>query len=185
MCLMEPEHEDLRRLVAENARATKRLSSWIRGLAALSSIMSICVLWLLARTPNEIVSARGLVIVDEQGTTRVRIGAPLPEPIIMGKQEKRDDAISGILIYDRLGNERGGYVTDNSVGNAFLTLDSNTGQEVTLVAYPKGGAEFGLNDDAKNEVELSALPSGPMIQLLRAGTPLFQQPPSSASKETH
>ncbi len=61
----------------------------------------------------------------------------------MGKQEKRDDSVSGVMIYDSLGNERGGYVTDNSVGNAFLTLDSNIGQEVTLVAYPDGGAEFG------------------------------------------
>jgi hypothetical protein len=182
------EHVDLQRLVSENARATKRLSSWVRGLAAMCGIMGVCLILLLARTSvhaqstADIVTARGLVIVDEYGKTRVRIGAPLPEPIIMGKQEKRDDSISGILIYDRLGNERGGYVTDNSVGNAFLTLDSNSGQEVTLVAYPKGGAEFELNDDAKNKVVLSASKSGPMIRLLRTGTAIFQQPPSSVTK---
>jgi len=49
---------------------------------------------------------------------------PLPDPVIQGKRSKRDDSIAGILIYDREGDERGGYVTDNSVGNAFLTIDS-------------------------------------------------------------
>ena len=65
------------------------------------------------------------------------------------------------MLYDKLGNERGGYVTDDSVGNAFLTLDSNTGQDVTLVAYPTGGAEFMINDDLKNKVILGALKAGP------------------------
>lgn len=113
--------------------------------------------------------------------TRVRIAAPLPEPIIMGKERKRDDSISGILLYDALGNERGGYVTDNSVGNAFLTLDSAIGQEVTLVAYPKGGAEFGMNDDEKNKVVMSALKSGPRFRLIRGATAVVDLP-SSPSK---
>jgi len=96
-----------------------------------------------------VLHVRGLAVVDAGGKTRVRLQAPLPEPVIMGKQEKRDDSVSGVMIYDSLGNERGGYVTDNSVGNAFLTFDSNVGQEVTLVAYPNGGSEFGINDDQK------------------------------------
>jgi hypothetical protein len=132
---------------------------------------------------DRILKARGLAIVDEHGKIRVRIGAPLPEPIIMGKEQKRDDSISGILIYDALGNERGGYVTDNSVGNAFLTLDSNIGQAATLVAYPQGGAEFGINDDEKNKVVMSALKSGPRFRLIRGGTAVTDLP-SSASKSS-
>jgi len=99
----------------------------------------------------------------------------------MGKKQKRDDSISGILLYDALGNERGGYVTDNSVGNAFLTLDSNVGQEATLVAHPQGGAEFGINDDEKNSVAMSALKSGPRFCLIRHGIAIVDLP-SSASK---
>ena len=68
----------------------------------------------------------------------MRIGAPLPDPVIEGKRSKRDDSIAGILIYDRDGDERGGYVTDNSAGNAFLTIDSKRQEQVTLVAYPGG-----------------------------------------------
>jgi hypothetical protein len=94
----------------------------------------------------------------------------------MGKQEKRDDSVSGVMLYDTLGNERGGYVTDNSVGNAFLTLDSNIGQEVTLVAYPDGGAEFGINDDQNDKVVLGALKAGPMIRLVQKGKWVFEEP---------
>jgi hypothetical protein len=101
----------------------------------------------------------------------------------MGKRQKSDDSIAGILLYDARGNERDGYVTDNSVGNAFLTLDSNVGQEVTLVAYPNGGAEFGINDDLlKDKVVLSAVKSGPLIRLYRAGATTFQQPQAPNSK---
>ena len=162
----------------------------MKALATLSGLITLCLIWTAARFPvqaqsnskHDVLTARSLVIVDEHGKPRVRIGAPLPEPIIMGKIQKRDDSISGILIYDAVGNERGGYVTDHSVGNAFLTLDSNIGQEATLVAYPKGGAEFGINDDAKNEVALSASQSGPVIRLYRAGTKIFQEPQSARSK---
>ena len=126
-----------------------------------------------------VLHVRGLAVVDAGGKTRVRLQAPLPEPVIMGRQEKRDDSVSGVMIYDSLGNERGGYVTDNSIGNAFLTLDSNVGQEVTLVAYPNGGSEFGINDDKKDKVVLGALESGPKFRLVRTGKTVFEQPPAA------
>jgi hypothetical protein len=112
---------------------------------------------------------RALTIVDEHGVERVKIAAPLPDPIMLGKRARRDDSISGILIYDSRGNERGGYATDNSVGNAFLTLDSDRMQQVTLVAYPGGGAEFGIQNEKKDAVALSSVDNGPKIKLLRAG----------------
>jgi hypothetical protein len=187
---MESQHVELHRLISENARTTKHLTAWVRGLAILCGLTIFGLIWVVdqhsvqakSTDENAIVTARGLVIVDDHGKIRLRIGAPLPEPIIMGKRQKRDDSISGILLYDALGNERGGYVTDNSVGNAFMTLDSNIGQEVTLVAYPEGGAEFGLNDDTRDKVVLSALKTGPLIRLNRAGITIFQQPPSTTPK---
>ena len=123
-----------------------------------------------------VLHVRGLAVMDAGGTTRARLQAPLPEPVIMGTQQKRDDSVSGVMLYDKLGNERGGYVTDNSIGNAFFTLDSNTGQEVTLVAYPNGGAEFAINDDQKNKVSLGALKNGPRLRLVKSGNTVFEQP---------
>ena len=119
---------------------------------------------------------RPLIVVDERGIERVRIGAPLPDPVIEGKRSKRDDSIAGILIYDRDGDERGGYVTDNSAGNAFLTIDSKRQQQVTLVAYPAGGAEFDLKNEHKTEAILSATDKGPMLKLLDRKNVVLQQP---------
>lgn len=42
---------------------------------------------------------RELVVVDAKGTPRVRIAAPLPEPIMLGRRSKRGDAVSGVLLY--------------------------------------------------------------------------------------
>ena len=173
--------------LAQLLRSNRQLVSAMKCLLVLWVVTVVGVIWLSRESPvwansgpqDQILNARGLVIVDEHGKTRVRIGAPLPEPIIMGKRQKRDDSISGILIYDAAGNERGGYVTDNSVGNAFLTLDSNIGQEATLVAHPQGGAEFGINDDHKNQVALGASKSGPRFRLIRGGTTVMDLPSSA------
>jgi hypothetical protein len=183
---MESNAPEVQTLLAQTLRSNRRLARWVKSLFAIWAVTVIGLVWVSRAdraAHDDVLKARSLVIVDEHGKTRVRIGAPLPEPIIMGKEQKRDDSISGILIYDALGNERGGYVTDNSVGNAFLTLDSNIGQEVTLVAYPKGGAEFGLNDDEKNKVVMSALKNGPRFRLLRGGS-IVADLPSSVSNSS-
>lgn len=127
----------------------------------------------LAGTGAEL-RVRSLTVIDDHGVERVKIAAPLPDPIMLGKREKRDDSISGILIYDGRGNERGGYATDNSVGNAFLTLDSDRAQAVTLVAYPGGGAEMGVNNEKRDAVALSAVNDGPKVKLVRAGVTISQ-----------
>src|SRR4051794_29630116 len=180
---------ELQTLLAQVLRSNRRLvrcvkyllTLWVLTFVGFLSLSRGGSVWANSDAQESILKLRGLVIVDEHGKTRVRIAAPLPEPIIMGKEQKRDDSIAGILLYDALGNERGGYVTDNSVGNAFLTLDSNVGQEATLVAHPQGGAEFGINDDEKNSVAMSALKSGPRFCLIRHGIAIVDLP-SSASK---
>lgn len=185
--IMELSAPELQTLLAETSRSHRRLANCVRVLFAIWAFTILGFFVVSKGTSvraestagDNILKARGLDIVDEHGKVRVRIGAPLPEPIVMGKTQKRDDSIAGILIYYAIGNERGGYVTDNSIGNAFLTLDSNTGQEVTLVAYPNGGAEFGISDDEKNKVVMSAMKNGPKFRLLRQGK-IVTELPSSA-----
>jgi hypothetical protein len=80
----------------------------------------------------EMLTVKRLAVVDEKGTERVVIAAPLPDPLIQGKRMKRDGAASGILIFDPKGNERGGYVTSDTEDlGAFITLDSESGQVFT------------------------------------------------------
>src|SRR5579864_1806727 len=55
-----------------------------------------------------ILHVRGLVVEDQNGHERLRLGAPLPDPIVHGVRKKRQGAVSGLLISDANGDERGG-----------------------------------------------------------------------------
>jgi hypothetical protein len=101
-----------------------------------------------------ILRARGLIVEDQNGHERVRLGAPPPGPMIHGVRYKRSGDISGPLISDAAGNERGGYVTGDKSGEAFFSLDSEDEQQVLFLANPKGGVNFDLYDSKENEVQL-------------------------------
>src|SRR6202795_1487583 len=88
-----------------------------------------------------ILTVKRLAVVDDKGTERVVIAAPLPDPIIQGTRVKRDGPVSGMLIFDPKGNERGGYVTsDTGDLAAFLTLRSEPDQVFTAYANANSGA---------------------------------------------
>jgi len=103
----------------------RRLMALTICLIALMLLEMAYTLWATRRenTSGQIVHARGLIITDDRGTERVVIGAPLPDLVIFGKRHKRDGPVSGLIIADATGTERGGYVTDDQAGNALLTLD--------------------------------------------------------------
>ena len=54
-------------------------------------------------------TVKRLAVVDEKGTERVIIAAPLPDPMVQGKRTPRAGPIAGILIQDPNGNERGAF----------------------------------------------------------------------------
>jgi len=163
-------------VIARLTKLNQRLV-YVVFIVSCLSLASAVFLYLehrrLAQTGGDL-RVRAITIVDEHGIERVKIAAPLPDPITLGKRTRRDDSISGILIYDARGNERGGYVTDNSVGNAYLTLDSDREQQVTLIAYPGGGAEAGIRNEKKDAVALSTVDDGPKVKLIRAGETVSQ-----------
>ena len=107
---------------------------------------------------DDIVKVRGLVVVDSLGVERVIIGSPLPDPTIHGYRISRGEnaSISGVMLYDAEGQERGGYVTDNSYGNVFLTLDSKTQQNALFIADPLGGGAIQIWGRNGNKISFSA-----------------------------
>jgi hypothetical protein len=128
---------------------------------------------------------RGLVVEDPVAHERVRLGAPLPDPMIHGVRQKRDGAISGLLISDANGNERGSYVTSDVLGAAFVTLDSEDDQELMRLANPKGGANFYLRDKgnlaqmivfAGEKYQNVQLPDGPKFTMSKANQTLLELP---------
>lgn len=118
-------------------------------------------------TPDKhgILRVRGLLVEDQSGRERLRLGAPLPDPLVRGVRKKRGGAVSGLLINDANGNERGGFVTADASGEAFFGLDSEDEQKVLLLANPKGGVNFVLTNNDGNSVQLVAFPEGPKLTL--------------------
>lgn len=119
---------------------------------------------------DTILKVRGLVVVDSLGIERVILGAPLPTAqSSLGNRlyprEKGTD-VFGVMLYDAEGQERGGYVTDDDYGNAFLTLDSKTSQTFLALAEPNGGVALQLWDrKGRNKISLELSDSLARINL--------------------
>lgn len=129
-----------------------------------------------ASEKDGILRVRGLVVEDPAGHERLRLGAPLPDPMIHGVRRKRSGAVSGLLISDANGNERGGYVTADASGEAFLSLDSEDEQKVLLAANPKGGVTFILSNNDGNSMQLSAFAKGPKLTVRKANEVVAELP---------
>jgi hypothetical protein len=79
-------------------------------------------------------------------------------------RSKRSGAVSGLLISDADGSERGGYVTPGKSGEAFFSLDSEDEQQVLFLVNPKGGGvNFILFDKAGNSARMTVFADGPSI----------------------
>jgi len=122
---------------------------------------------------------RELSVVDEHGTERVRIGSPLPDPMVAGTRRKRDGVVSGILIFDSTGTERGGYVTGDEYANAMLTLDSQATQTMLLLAEPSGDTMFRIWKRDQTGSVTMGVSENPFLNVKQHGEPLFIIPPGN------
>jgi hypothetical protein len=147
----------------------------------LSSVRSI-----RASGTADVLRVRELVVVDENGVERVVIGAPLPGQWESGKVNTRRVARpskqAGVLIYDKDGVERGGYVTEDIHDNALLTLDDKKRQEVLLVTGPEPTSSFRMWT-ANDSLELRVDPdlNGPTLRMIRDGKAVLEQPQSAST----
>jgi hypothetical protein len=132
--------------------------------------------------------ARKITVVDSKGQERVVIAAPLPEPRLVGRQSKRGDPVSGILLFDASGNERGGYVTgDGPWSSVSLTLDEIGRAAVSLWAGQRGEAGLSFNNNLGHQVILGVSPADGHVVINRNGKAVAALPapatnPSEASR---
>ncbi|ASR44243.1 hypothetical protein BEN78_13595 [Xanthomonas citri pv. mangiferaeindicae] len=116
----------------------------VLGLGAVCLLLaSACIaLWLRPSIPQlpDRLRLRELVVVDPTGVERVRVSGDLPDALIDGKRVDRGSAAAGVMLYDRSGQERGGYVTWDDGDNVGLTLDGRQRQSALFVAGPDGAA---------------------------------------------
>jgi hypothetical protein len=141
-----------------------------------------------AENPGAILRVKGLVIVDQNGTERVWIGAPLPGQVVNGKREQRPSRQAGIVLYDDKGIERSGYVTDDKSGNVFLSLDDRNKQEAVFVADAEHGTSLRLwyeKDSAEIRVDPDDPSGTPSLKLVRAGKTIYEQWPAAEGTHNH
>ena len=132
-----------------------------------------------AAAQPEMLTVKRLAVVDEKGTERVVIAAPLPDPIIQGKRVKRDGPASGILIFDPKGNERGGYVTsDTGDLGAFITLDSERDQVFTAYANADSGATVWVANEKHDAVAFSTHNQA-VLEIIQNKKVIYKRPPTA------
>lgn len=131
-----------------------------------------------AATPDTL-TARALIITDENGVGRVRLGAPLPDPIVGGETQPRIAPISGMLLYDADGEERAGFATaDGDSAEVFIGLDSKEQQVALFLANAYDGANLQVFDAESNRIGMWAVGGSANMVVINDGETLFQLPDS-------
>jgi hypothetical protein len=172
--------------IAALDRRISHLKKYVMALALLWA--GTTGLWLMKTFPYfaraaqpENLTVKRLAVVDEKGIERVVISAPLPEPMINGKREKRDGPVSGMLIFDPKGNERGGYVTsDGGDLAALLTLDSENDQVFTAYANADSGATVWVTNEKHQNVVMSTHNTA-LLEITHGRKVVYKQPPDAAA----
>jgi hypothetical protein len=126
---------------------------------------------------SDSLTVKRLAVVDDKGKERIVIAAPLPDPIIHGQRFKRNGAISGIVIYDSDGNERGGYATSDAGSGALLSLDSGDGEVFKVFAnaeQKEGGTLFLFN--GKHDGVVLTTHGQPTIEMVQNRKIIFKNP---------
>jgi hypothetical protein len=144
-----------------------RTVAWLGGWIVLSSTVAISASDevqqqieklkkdIVSRTPqtratkidHERLTARRVDIVDENGVIRMTLAAPTPAPILDGIQYKRAFPVSGLVMYDKNGSERGGFgVADIEGSAALLAQDHANVDAIGWRVMPDGSVSFIINE---------------------------------------
>lgn len=174
-CAMPTDHSA--RLLALE-RSVRRMGFAFVGLALLALVLAGLLATSL-RTPEQVLQVSELIVTDEEGVVRVRIGGDLPGE----KRGQGQEGAAGILLFDGTGDERGGYVTLDSSGHVGLTLDGRDAQSAVFRADTTGATTLRLWN-AQEMFEIKADEDGARYSVLRnreivLQEPAFADPPST------
>lgn len=163
-------------------RKSRRQSRVIAGILVIGAVLLLGQTVFKSRAGSvdsgKILRARGLSIVDDRGTERVFIGAPVPEPLILGKRFPRGGPMSGIILFDEDGTERSGYCTSDGYPNVLFTLDSIGRQHALFMAEPQGSTALWIWNGA-NSFKLGIDDEEANLKLAGGGKTVFEAPPAA------
>ena len=117
-------------------------------VSTLALLVSGWTAWNLHRSqsPQRVIEARGLVILDGHGQPRVILGAPVADPVRGERSQMPSSghALSGLVLLGPDGSERGRYGSNDRGGEALLSLGDagGTTEVFKVVANPDRGASL-------------------------------------------
>lgn len=157
-----------------------RRTRWLAQIALAGCVLNFGALLMqgtrAASTP-EVLTVRGLVVVDAGGVPRIALGAPAPDPMA----GKREAPLTGLVINGADGRERGGYGVIDGSNGAILTLDSHAGDEVfKAYANEDGGASLFVMHGNGAAAAITTYRGKPELHLLDSDNKaVFKQPPGT------
>jgi hypothetical protein len=110
----------------------------------------------VAASEEKALRLRSLEIVDSAGVARMRLAAPVPDPVTDGKSSPRRSPQAGIQLNDAKGNEIGGLgMLDD--GSTILCFDTHSSEATCMYVLPSGERGFSVSDDHGKDRALMAL----------------------------
>lgn len=100
---------------------------------------------------HERLAVRRIDIVDESGTIRMSLASPTEGAILDGVEYRRVFPASGLVVFDREGSERGGFVVADLEDGGTATMlaqDHVNGDAIGWRVMPDGSVSFGINERA-------------------------------------
>lgn len=111
---------------------------------------------------------RRIDLVGEDGTVRVTLGAPLPNPVVDGIEYERSRPVNGLILRDANGNERGGIAFLDGLNVPALIFDHQASEGAGLAVLPDGSMQFQMTQpgavtrDARLDNRVVPGPGGPL-----------------------
>lgn len=124
---------------------TKSKTPSIKALEA--SIIDYAAETKVENVDHDRLTARRIDIIGDDGTIRMTLSASTPAPIIDGIQYKRVFNVSGLVLFDANGNERGGLgIADRPTGaTPVLAMDHPAMDAIGWRVDPDGSVSFVIN----------------------------------------
>jgi hypothetical protein len=117
-----------------------------------------------ASEEDKLLRVRTLEIVDRAGVARMRLGAPVPDPVMGGKPSPRRSPQNGIQINDANGDEMGGLgMLDD--GSLVFCFDSHNAEAVCMYSMPSGERGFSVTDDRGKDRALMEIKADKSVEV--------------------
>jgi hypothetical protein len=118
---------------------------------------------------QEILRVRRIDVVDADGVIRMTLAGNVPNPVMDGVEWRRSTSVSGIMMRDEQGNERGGFGWSDRNDGVVFALDHVNGEAAGFNVLPDGTVNLVMQ--ARQATVPSPIVNGRLLPALQSRTP--------------